>query len=526
MFDIPELDELICQQLNRHDLTQCVRVNKKWHHVVIPYIWRDIEYVSYFEQREAFRRMVLEDYLHEQRQQEAFKGEHNTEHHTPVPPSSLAKYGAWIRELPGPKSLLSCLEPPCAIQSQELPSEGVKRPSALELLRHLYKYCPFHRVQFLPITKAAFKSEDLLKTLLEYAVPYARELYIGKPYGANMELQKLKHLLDRCSSTLKKLTLEVDIPGTHSNGIISNNGEQDENDCWPQLEELRCLAEAMLNHMPNINELHLGRSRKHTLDLTDDNVAAFLAGSRKGWKTVKIACGVSFGENALAALTKHSGTLEELEACYCHDVSCGVLAKVLASCRNLHTLLTFDHDFGSDNIQFRSQTNKIIDHNPITASVNPWPCEASLKVFEINIAGIPRPDLTGRWVLEEAYPGQGREIQGLMYDRLARFIRLEKLRLGRSSSTTSSSKCPDGKHQYESLEMSLESGLDKLAGLTELEELDVSGMKTRIGLKEVQWMAEHWPRLHTIRGLDNHCEEWPMMRWWLRTYRSKIELRW
>lgn len=49
--------------------------------------------------------------------------------------------------------------------------------------------------------------------------------------------------------------------------------------------------------------------------------------------------------------------------------------------------------------------------------------------------------------------------------------------------------------------MSLESGLDRLSGLVNLVELDVSGMRARIGVNEVEWMTQHWPRLRIISGL-------------------------
>jgi hypothetical protein len=52
------------------------------------------------------------------------------------------------------------------------------------------------------------------------------------------------------------------------------------------------------------------------------------------------------------------------------------------------------------------------------------------------------------------------------------------------------------------LEISLESGQHKLAGLKNLKNLDVRGLRTRIGLKEAQWMTEDWPSLRVITGLS------------------------
>ena len=41
--------------------------------------------------------------------------------------------------------------------------------------------------------------------------------------------------------------------------------------------------------------------------------------------------------------------------------------------------------------------------------------------------GIPRPDVKEDEAEKETYPGQGREMQGRVYDRLARLTNLETL---------------------------------------------------------------------------------------------------
>ncbi|KAG0261436.1 hypothetical protein DFQ27_002959, partial [Actinomortierella ambigua] len=54
--------------------------------------------------------------------------------------------------------------------------------------------------------------------------------------------------------------------------------------------------------------------------------------------------------------------------------------------------------------------------------------------------------------------------------------------------------------QCSCLEMTLESGLDELAGLKELEELDIHHMDHRVGVSELEWMAENFPKLRRLRG--------------------------
>ncbi|KAF9953558.1 hypothetical protein BGZ65_004604 [Modicella reniformis] len=140
-----------------------------------------------------------------------------------------------------------------------------------------------------------------------------------------------------------------------------------------------------------------------------------------------------------------------------------------------------------------------IDRDPNAGLVKTWACESSLKVLKVMVTGIPRPDLEGVEVVGEVYAGEGPTIQSQVYDRLARLTNMESLWLGHSRPNSSNSK-----KLWDCLEMSLESGLDKLSGLKGLKELSVSHMSTKIGLKELQWMIEHWPRLRAIYGLNGH----------------------
>jgi hypothetical protein len=106
-------------------------------------------------------------------------------------------------------------------------------------------------------------------------------------------------------------------------------------------------------------------------------------------------------------------------------------------------------------------------------------------------------------------------IQHRVYQRLSTFVNLEVLWLGSNSyfedPLVPVKKVPN--QQYECLEMSLESGLDQLEGLRQLRVLNISLMATRIGQKEAQWMTEHWPRLHEIRGLENRDDARKARQW-------------
>ncbi|KAF9309612.1 hypothetical protein BG003_009551 [Podila horticola] len=63
----------------------------------------------------------------------------------------------------------------------------------------------------------------------------------------------------------------------------------------------------------------------------------------------------------------------------------------------------------------------------------------------------------------------------------------------------------DAQYQRQCLEMTLESGLDELVGLKEMELLVVSNMEQHISVLELEWMDQNWPRLRRINGMFMHC---------------------
>lgn len=71
----------------------------------------------------------------------------------------------------------------------------------------------------------------------------------------------------------------------------------------------------------------------------------------------------------------------------------------------------------------------------------------------------------------------------------------------------------DEDYQCSCSEMSSKSGLERLEGLKELRVLSVVRMATRIGVEEVQWMRQNWPKLTMIRGLDDFGEEKEAGHW-------------
>ncbi|KAK3811118.1 MAG: hypothetical protein J3Q66DRAFT_351076 [Benniella sp.] len=561
MTNVLEVDDLIFKHLCEHDLSQCARVNKTWYTITIPYLWGDLSDMSETmgslfgnpQARDGFGKMVLEDYLHEQKYGKAGHSQLATM-------STLAKYGRWIRLLPDPDDFLELFDK--TLESHKgLVGRGEK-PTAYELLFHLFQHCPTAQIQYLSLEYERLGSDNLWRTTVEYVLPRTCFLYVDAQYhGPHPKFRELTNLLSRCSSALTRLELTVKISYTDEEMKDPKEAQEEtesketESEEWTSLKYLnlfrcndnsgskafwswlwkRCghveelngieidgfaqsLAEGMV-HMPKVEKLQLGSVGLCAPTLTDDDFAAILSGSSKGLKVVKARRSIKFGARTVEALAKHFSTIEELdlELGEDHCVSHGPL-RVLSSGCNLRTLTTLE---GSCFIETypRMDATVFIDQDPTTGVLRPWPCEASLKVLSAKITGIPRPDLPGHETVKETYPGQGREIQSKVYDRLARLTHLEILCLGRQPFSRFDSIYED-EDNFACLELSLESGLGKLEGLKMLKELDVSRLMTKIGRIEVQWMIEHWPRLHTIHGLERASKDAIA---WLREHRPHVQ---
>ncbi|KAK3811040.1 MAG: hypothetical protein J3Q66DRAFT_350843 [Benniella sp.] len=528
MLEIQELGDMICQLLSLQDLARCARVNKRWHSIVIPHLWRDLECVgSCWKRSQAFVQMVAEDYLEEQ-QRRNLLCEGQSSHM-----SALSKYGHWIRLLPSGYYFRDAFTW----------YERKNGPSAFELFQHLFRRCLSEdaQVEYLSVSTRILDlaPHDSQRAFYDFMVTRTRQLYIygGLP-TSYADMSKLTNLLDQDSGTLKKLRLNVDAPaGTSRIFKLKEESNDIQPKTWTfkeltllywvdgsfwtwffkqcrQVETLevcnpdgtaQALAQAMLNHMPQLTEIILECSESSQMK-EDDVAALLLAGSTKGWRRVKLGPNTHPGRRVMDALEKHLPTLETLEF---NGVCRGFWSKnmlpFLRFCPQLQSLVNIDIT--------TLDVKTFIDRDPVTDTLRPWDCERTLKVLRFAITGIPRKDWPGHSIEGGSWFSQGYEIHNGLFDRLARLNHLEVLWLGSHSHG----------NDNESLELSLESGLYKLAGLKKLKELYISGLCVKFGIKEVQWMVENWPRLRVIDGLKANGVHEEVIGW-IRKNHARISV--
>ncbi|KAF9080250.1 hypothetical protein BGX23_002407 [Mortierella sp. AD031] len=104
-----------------------------------------------------------------------------------------------------------------------------------------------------------------------------------------------------------------------------------------------------------------------------------------------------------------------------------------------------------------------------------------------------------------------------IFDRLASLTRLKHLDLGYENRNPWEYKlghyyAADDENEYlaydgpafDTLELTLESGLGRLAALKDLEMFGFECVNHRIGRAELDWMAKSWPKLKLILTLHVH----------------------
>lgn len=231
-------------------------------------------------------------------------------------------------------------------------------------------------------------------------------------------------------------------------------------------------------------------------------------------------------------LVQHSRKLVELRQCYDNiPIASGqlgalILNGILESCPDLKIL-----DCINCVVRVPHWEDKV------------WVC-VGLETFRCQVVGFSRLSMEEERVLKDIAerskgyqllsPGGGRrrpvgkELRCLeqhyrMYDRLSTLTSLRVIDLGggyRDDLLSLDDNAPyyevDG-YEYlryggpieDSMELSLSSGLGRLAALRRIEVFGFEGVDHRIGEAELEWMATSWPRLGEMRGL--HVDTLPFI---------------
>ncbi|KAH7048098.1 hypothetical protein BKA57DRAFT_464127 [Linnemannia elongata] len=284
----------------------------------------------------------------------------------------------------------------------------------------------------------------------------------------------------------------------------------------PNLQSLRITAckghvihtditTALRNSCPRLNELTLSGELG-----TDKDLARMISSSTAGWVTLAIPAKKPylfdlygpihneeprspFGSLSTAALLEHVSTLENLLMDKCPGFLSRDVHRLLCSAPRLRRLMLMSLSSQSGN-GAHLHAHDLMD---ISSSKQQWACR-SLEEFSCEIIGVPRPDM-GLEVTTLVDPQSPHSLSALeasyvvhrkIYSRFAQLPHLSRLVLGKGQSGGASSV-----HSGSYLSMSLESGLNILGDLKELQTVDCDEFTTKFWTDPVQqWARNHWPQ--------------------------------
>ncbi|KAG0094007.1 hypothetical protein BGZ93_007588 [Podila epicladia] len=224
----------------------------------------------------------------------------------------------------------------------------------------------------------------------------------------------------------------------------------------------------------------------------DPEIAEYL-GLSVHWTRICLRYCFGTGPLAAAAIMDNGTHLQQLSIEGCGQLSSKDLALILESTPSLQS--------------FHALARKERSCDPFLSAADlatiDW-ASRSLRSFLCRIVA-PRPACheEGSSSNESLAWEQCRDIQRQAYRKLGEQTMLCELGLGVRYYRRLT--MDDPQYQRRCLEMTLESGLDELVGLTQLQHLDVSNMDQAVGIPELEWMDRSWPKLRRIDGMFTDC---------------------
>ncbi|KAF9142425.1 hypothetical protein BG015_000899, partial [Linnemannia schmuckeri] len=552
----PEIIQLIAHRLSRHSLAQCVRVCLAWHALLEPTLWQTVQFKTQHHFLNALAALTRN--IHHVRQLTADSElvYYITLHLAPlnklrsldlnldeeVAPFAIALASPWAAPLwntaaPrfGNSQAVTRLLTGCTnLHSLSLGGRSCfKHVDGTDAFQEIMGSCITTSLEHLTL---AFRVEDtnpcfqrIFENLggnhdQEFALAVEQQRPL-MPFVAlrNLVVRSGNHhilpsklaFLVRCPNLVR---IELDFP---ENCI------------------LEYLPRALQEFCPNLVEMFWDSG----CDYKEEYVVAMLRSSRSGWKALTLPYQLEFAPLCFNVLLECVATLEELNMANWGDVvQHNLFLDLVCSARNLRRLRGQEDGerliIGSG-VEVHAY-NAFKEHIE-SGRDRTWALGPSMMYLQMEIVGVPRPDVVCRdngkplkaWMMEEGLDSiRCHDVQRWIYEQLGRMNGLEELLLGKvdvnrvdldyynqdgffllkSTSTmdiedaleSGESESHGGPHRlmnYQSLEFSLESGLEVLKGLKELRVLNVKSTAHRIGVEELDWMHTNWPKLKEIRGL-------------------------
>ncbi|KAF9366285.1 hypothetical protein BGX34_004471 [Mortierella sp. NVP85] len=290
--------------------------------------------------------------------------------------------------------------------------------------------------------------------------------------------------------------------------------ESEEHTLSQFLERCHALKELSVPRMASMqaigNTIALLRSKRLPFTLTKLDTHMWTELNEQQWRHLLLAlkdtirsfvAGVNFNiiptRHFIHEMTKYwSHTLEAVHIYHSHLITSSDIQLILMTCSKLkrfecicYWMLLASESSPHDAIPFPGL--KAMVGGEGDDAMADWVC-LKLEELKIMFSDARRPSV------EEPTLSQQEEwtVRGIKraYEQLGRLKNMKKLSIGWCST--------DSYSKNANLDMSLQSGLGHMKGLTLLKEIELNFIgKVNIGMAEAQWMLDNWPSLRNITGL-------------------------
>ncbi|KAG0034850.1 hypothetical protein BGZ81_002616 [Podila clonocystis] len=248
-------------------------------------------------------------------------------------------------------------------------------------------------------------------------------------------------------------------------------------------------------------------------DAEDAEIAETLALSKR-MKFIDLYRCYNTGPQAVAAILESAEHLENLALPSRCQVSSAHLQAILSRAMKLRHFIKYYPDFWIEDLSqlLYLSASEFLGFEWTSPSLQAFGCVIQVPRPSDHV---PQEHQDPTWnspTLEHSH-----QVQRQVYRQLGKQTHLQQLYLGASIGS------PEDPHRlWYSLEMTLSSGLDELAGMKNLCTLSVHHMNQYIGVRELEWMCDHWPSLMRIEGMCRRGEELPAeIKEWLEEQRRK-----
>ncbi|KAF9179813.1 hypothetical protein BGZ50_006668 [Haplosporangium sp. Z 11] len=455
--DLPEVRMLIFQKLSNQDLYSCLRVSKSWYTSALPLVWshviiiddreRDPTFDSLQCQRHFIKSLdcqipITRKFVHLECPRLETLSIRFLRHQPGFALSNFLVLNPTLKRL--------CFESIHLDNDQSLVWKAVsKLPNLQELECHGVNIYEKHWIACAP------KLTRLILRDCTVAISPSDYLQITFPRMKCLELD----LSDRRGSTIQdQLKFYAQYPALQSMALNLYSCRRETGVSDTVSNEVARFFEA--NTWPGLVDLDFG-----VKTMTDEGIARMLRALRN---PVRIRLNTpDFGPAAFQELRSHFSTLRRLDLAKCPGFMSPMIAEVLESCPLLQEL--HGRQIWSSDI-INSQR---------------WVCQTSLEILAVYI----RFDFSH---LTKAPPDSAERFRKV-FERLSELTKLKKLDI-------SDVFC--GRF-WRSLDLRVGKGLELLASLRDLEEIDFQGTYQAMNVQDLEWMGKHWPNLKAVNGVLN-----------------------